>query len=117
LGCTLEVNAENEAICRLPRNPALDHWGHDTHGGIVATLLDIAGWFTAAAKCGQAVVTSDIHVRFLQAANQQDLVATARIVRMGSKAIVTEMTVSSAAGELVATATASFMKLGEPPAR
>ncbi|PTL81630.1 hotdog domain-containing protein [Vitiosangium sp. GDMCC 1.1324] len=37
--------------------------------------------FTATAKSGQAVVTSDIHVRFLQAAKQQELVVTARVIR------------------------------------
>ena len=117
LGVTLEYNAEGEAVCRWQRNPNLDHGGHDTHGGIIATLLDTAGWFTVAAKSGQAVVTSDIHVRLLQPAKQQDLVATARIIRMGSKSVIAEMTVSSAAGGLVAMATASFVKLGELPAR
>jgi len=117
LGVTLEYNAEGEAVCRWRRNPSFDHGGHDTHGGIIATLLDSAGWFTAAAKCGGAVVTSDLHVRLLQAAKQQDLVATARIVRMGSRSIVTEMTVSSAAGGLIAMATASFAKMGELPTR
>lgn len=117
LGVKLEYNVEGEAVFRWSRNPSFDHGGHDTHGGIIATLLDMAGWFTAAANCGQAVVTSDIHVRLLQPAKQRDLVATARVVRMGSKSAVTEMTVSSPAGELVAMATASFIKLGELPAR
>ena len=117
LGVKLEYNAEGEAVCRWSRNANFDHGGHDTHGGIIATLLDMAGWFTAAAKCGQAVVTSDIHVRLLQPAKQRDLVASARVVRMGSKSVVTEMTVSSTTGELVAMATASFAKLGELPAR
>ena len=116
LGVKLEYNAEGEAVCRWSRSPSFDHGGHDTHGGIIATLLDTAGWFTAAAKCGQAVVTSDIHVRLLQPAKQQDLVATARVIRMGAKSAVMEMTVSSPAGELVAMATASFAKLGELPA-
>jgi uncharacterized protein (TIGR00369 family) len=116
LGVTLEYNAEGEAICRWQRKEEFDHGGYDTHGGIIATLLDTAGWFTAAAKCGQAVVTSDIHVRLLQAAKQQDLIATARIVRAGSRSVITEMTVSSAGG-LVATATAAFAKLGELPTR
>jgi uncharacterized protein (TIGR00369 family) len=114
LGVTLEYNAEGEAVCRWKRKPEFDHGGHDTHGGIIATLLDTAGWFTAAAKSGQAVVTSDIHVRLLQAAKQQDLVATARIIRMGSKSVVAEMTVTSEGG-LVATASAGFAKLGPLP--
>jgi uncharacterized protein (TIGR00369 family) len=116
LGVTLEYNPEGEAICRWARNPDYDHGGHDTHGGIIATLLDSAGWFTASAQCGQAVVTSDLHVRLLQAAKQQALVATARIVRMGAKSIVAEMKVTSPSG-LVAIATAAFTKVGELPAR
>ena len=115
LGITLEYNSEGEAVCRLPRNPGVDHGGHEIHGGIIATLLDTAGWFSAAAKVGQVVTTSDIHVRFLQAAKQQALVARARIVRAGSRSVVTEMTVSSPTGEVIATATASFAKLGELP--
>jgi uncharacterized protein (TIGR00369 family) len=115
LGLTLEYDSDGTGVCRLPRNPNLDHGGHDTHGGIISTLLDAVGWFTVAAACGQAVVTSDINVRLLQAAKQQDLVATAKIIRMGSRSIVAEMTAKTAAGDLVAMATASFARLGELP--
>jgi uncharacterized protein (TIGR00369 family) len=116
VGITLEYNAAGEAVCRWSRKPEFDHGGHDTHGGVIATLLDTAGWFTAAAQSGQAVLTSDIHVRLLQPAKQRDLVATAHIVRLGAKSIVAEMKVSSG-DDLIATATAAFAKLGELPTR
>ena len=115
-GITLEFNAAREAVCRWTRKPELDHGGHDTHGGVIAILLDTAGWFTAAAQSGHAVVTSDIHVRLLQPAKQRDLVATAHIVRLGAKSIVAEMKVSSG-DDLIATATAAFAKVGELPTR
>lgn len=117
LGIVLEYNAAGEAVCRWSRKPEFDHGGRDTHGGVIATLLDTAGWFTAAAQCGGAVLTSDIHVRLLQAAKQRDLVATARIVRMGAKSIVAEMKVSSSDDDLIATATAAFARMGDLPVR
>jgi uncharacterized protein (TIGR00369 family) len=116
-GMTLEFGADGDGIVRLPRNSHLDHGGGDTHGGVIATMLDAAGWFTVAARAGGVVVTSDIQVHLLQAAKRQDLVATAHVVRIGSKSAVAEMRVSTAAGELVAIATASFAKLGELPSR
>ncbi|NBD10816.1 MULTISPECIES: PaaI family thioesterase [Corallococcus] len=114
LGVTLEYNAQGEAVCRWKRKAEFDHGGQDTHGGILMTLLDMAGWFTAAAQSGAIVVTSDLNVRLLSPAKQQDLVATARVIRDGSKAVIAEMTVSSPKG-LVATANASFAKIGEFP--
>jgi uncharacterized protein (TIGR00369 family) len=114
LGVTLEYNDKNEATCRFKRKPEFDHGAQDTHGGIIATLLDMAGWFTAAAHSGAIVVTSDINVRLLSPAKQQDLVATAKVIRDGSKAVIAEMTVTNAKG-LVATASASFAKIGEFP--
>lgn len=117
LGIVLEYNAAGEAVCRWSRKPEFDHGGGDTHGGVIATLLDTAGWFTAAAQSGQAVLTSDIHVRLLQAAKHRDLVATGSIVRMGAKSIVAEMKVSSADGDLIATATAAFARMGDLPVR
>jgi uncharacterized protein (TIGR00369 family) len=105
---TLEYDAQG-AVVRLPRNPQFDHGGGDVHGGILATLLAMAGWFTAAAACRTAVVTSDIHVRFLRPAKQQDLTAHGRIIRQGSKLTVVEMKVVGADPEVIATATASFV--------
>ena len=113
LGLSLEYDSDGRAMVRMPRNPRFDHGGADTHGGILATLLDTAGWFTVAAACRGPVVTSDIHVRLLQAAKQRNLVATARIVRLGARSAVAEMSVSSDDGELVAVGTASFAKVAE----
>jgi acyl-coenzyme A thioesterase PaaI-like protein len=47
-GMSLQYKVQGQAIWELPHNPGLDHAGGDVHGGIIATLLDNAGWFTAA---------------------------------------------------------------------
>jgi uncharacterized protein (TIGR00369 family) len=115
LGITLEYDGEGNAVFRMPRNRNFDHGMQDTHGGIFATLLDNAGWFTVAAQCAKTVVTSDLHVRMLQPAKQQDLVATGKLVRAGSKSAVAEMKLHSASGELIAVGTASFSFVSEIP--
>ena len=117
LDLSLEYNDQAEAMCKFPRNSNFDHGGGDVHGGIIATLLDTAAWFTAAAQYGQAVVTADINVRMLRPARQGDLVATAQVIRLGSKAAVTQMQVSGADGELVAVGTASLTKIGSVPSK
>jgi len=115
LGMTLEYDADGNAVFKMPSNRNFDHGMKDTHGGIFATLLDSAGWFTVAAQCGKVVVTSDLHVRMLEPAKQQDLVATGKLVRAGSKAAVAEMKVHSASGELLAVGTASFTFVADIP--
>jgi uncharacterized protein (TIGR00369 family) len=113
MGITLEYNEDGEAVFRMPRNPNFDHGMKDTHGGVFATLLDSAGWFTVAAKCGKFVLTSDLHVRMLQGAKNQDLVATGKLIRSGSKIAVAEMKLCSADGDLIAVGTGSFAIMGE----
>ena len=54
-GMNLAFNDKNESVFELPHNPALEHGLGDTHGGIIATLLDNAGWFAAAVQYSTAV--------------------------------------------------------------
>lgn len=113
MGMSLEYDEHGQAAIRMPHNPGFHHGMKDTHGGVFATMLDSAGWFTAAAVCRKLVVTSDLHVRMLQPARRQDLVATARMVRTGSNLAVGEMRLSAADGDLIAVGTASFAVVGE----
>ncbi|RKP45279.1 PaaI family thioesterase [Trinickia fusca] len=115
MGLILTYDDEGNAQIAWKREPGYDHGMGDTHGGIFCTMLDSAGWFTVAAQCKKMVVTSDLHVRMLQPAKQQDLVATARMVRSGGKLAVASMELHSADGQLVATGTASFAILGDLP--
>ena len=115
MGLTLTYDDEGNARVSWARTTDYDHGMNDTHGGVFATMLDSAGWFTVAAHCVKTVVTSDLHVRMLQPARQQDLVATARIVRIGNKLAVADMQLHSSDGQLVATGTASFVIVGDLP--
>ncbi|MBI2340033.1 MAG: PaaI family thioesterase [Deltaproteobacteria bacterium] len=108
-GMTLSYNEEGRAVFVMPRNPDFDHALHDTHGGLIATLIDNAGWFTAAAHYEKWVVTTDLNIRLLEAVKQTDLTATGRLLRAGKNFSVAEMEVQSKDGRLVAVGSGSFM--------
>ncbi len=113
-GMRITFAADGSATCRWSHTHAYDHALAHVHGGLLATMLDNAGWFTAAAAHGTWVVTSDLHVRLLQGTTAQDLQATGRVVRTGRRLTVVAMELWSAAGDLVATASGSFCPTGQP---
>lgn len=53
----------------------------DYHGGIIATLIDMAAHICLARKLGRRVPTIDLRVDHLRPVPDTDLTATARIVR------------------------------------
>jgi uncharacterized protein (TIGR00369 family) len=55
----------------------------DYHGGVLATLIDVAGHACLAARVGRRVPTIDMRVDFLRPATDRELRATARILRCG----------------------------------
>jgi uncharacterized protein (TIGR00369 family) len=74
----------------------------DYHGGIIATLIDIAGHACLAAKLGRRVPTIDMRVDYLRGAVDTDLVAHARIVRAGRTIGVCDVEVQDDAGRAIA---------------
>jgi uncharacterized protein (TIGR00369 family) len=73
-----------------------------THGGIIGALIDVAADFMIAAKLGRPVPTVDIRIDYHRAAEPGDLVATARIIRLGSTNSVAEALVHDGKGRLIA---------------
>jgi len=108
MGMDLHYNDEGQAVFELPRNPKFDHALHDVHGGVIATLLDNAGWFTIAAYYGCWVVTVEFHVRLLEPAKQEDLKSIGRIVRTGNRLGMAQMEVRSKDDRLVAIGSGTF---------
>ena len=47
-GMTLHYDDKGRACIDLPYNPGLDHALAGIHGGVMGTMLDTVGWFTAA---------------------------------------------------------------------
>ena len=107
-GMTLDYTADFEAVFDLPHNRALQHAMGDTHGGAIATLLDNAGWFTAAVHYENWIATVDLQVKILEPCRQEDLRATGRLVRAGKRLAVAEMKVRAAGDRLVAVGSGTF---------
>jgi uncharacterized protein (TIGR00369 family) len=116
-GMTLAYTADDRAVFTLPYNPGLDHALDGIHGGVYATMLDNAGWFTAALAHEEScwLATAELSIHFLRPAKATTLRAEGWIIQGGKRQDVTEMRLYDAAGELVAHATGSFTVLPNVP--
>ena len=82
------------------------------YGGIVASILDSAGWYAAAAQNeGVWTATSEFSVHLLQPVQKTDLEAEGWVVKSGKRLCITEMRARTSAGELVAVATGTYVVL------
>ncbi|WP_152191873.1 PaaI family thioesterase [Georgenia satyanarayanai] len=73
-----------------------------THGGILATLLDLAADWALVASQGTPAPTIDFTTHFLRAAAPGDLLVVARPVKLGRSLTVAEAEVLDGAGKQVA---------------
>lgn len=112
-GMRLAYSADDRAVLTLPYNPGLDHALGDIHGGVYATMLDNAGWFTAALGHDEScwVATAELSLHLLRRATATALRAEAWFLKRGTRQDVMEMKLFDAAGELVAHATGTFTVL------
>ena len=106
-GMELSYNEAGEAEFWLPYNPNLDS-PVGIHGGILATLLDMAGWFTVATRYDTWGATVDLHVQLLQHAKEKGIRSTGEIVRAGERLSTARMEAKTEDGVLVAIGAATF---------
>lgn len=74
----------------------------ELHGGIIATLIDIAGDYAVALKTGSGVPTINLAVDYLRMARGAKALATAKIVKCGRSIAVVTIEVCDETGALVA---------------
>ena len=79
-----------------------------THGGIVAAIIDVAADYAIAAQLGRPVPTIDLRVDYHKAAMPGDLIAKARVVRMGSQYSTAEAYLYDQDGALVASGRGTY---------
>jgi uncharacterized protein (TIGR00369 family) len=117
LGMKLSFDDQGNAVVELPYNPDLDHPLGGIHGGVYATLLDTAGWYTAAAghDCGSWMVTAEMSIHFLLPVERTALKATGRPIKRGKRQDVVEIHLYDGEGRLAAHATGTFMVLSNVP--
>jgi len=112
-GMKLSYNDAGQAIVDLPYNPGLDHALDGVHGGVYATMLDTAGWFTAAAAHDEPcwLATSEMSMHLLRPVERTSLRAVGRLIKRGTRQDVAEMHLYDGDRRLVAHATGTFVLL------
>ena len=73
-----------------------------THGGILATIIDIAADYALAAKIGAPIPTVDLRVDYHRAAMQGELTVEARVIKLGRAFSTAEASVYDSEGALLA---------------
>jgi len=79
-----------------------------THGGILAAIVDTVADYAIAAQLGRPVPTIDVRVDYHKAAMPGDLIAKARVVRMGSQYSTAEAYLYDQDGALVASGRGTY---------
>ena len=79
-----------------------------THGGILASIIDVAADYAIAVQLGRPVPTIDLRVDYHKAAMPGDLTAKAKVVRMGGQYSTAEAYVYDKDGALVASGRGTY---------
>lgn len=103
--------ARGEARLLLPYSAAIARPVDTVSGPAMMTLADVAVWAAVLSMIGpqEMAVTTNLTMNFLRKAGASDLVAEARVLKMGRRLAVAACELVAASGdELVAHATASY---------
>ena len=82
--------------------------GRDTHGGILAALVDLTADWAMVVKAGRAFPTVDLRVDYHAPAMPGDLTCKGKIIRMGSQFSTCEATIHDASGKLLASGRGTY---------
>ena len=107
-GMTISYNERHEAVFEMPYNPHFDHTMGGIFGGVIASMLDNAGWFTAAAQTDYWVSTANLNIQILEPAAKTLIRSIGHLVRSGKSLIVVNVEAHSEAGSLIAMGTGTF---------
>lgn len=86
----------------------------ELHGGVMATLIDIAGDYAVALRTGQGVPTIGLNVDYLRMARGEKAIATARLIKCGRSIAVADIEVRDEAGTLVAIGRGTYASAAKP---
>jgi uncharacterized protein (TIGR00369 family) len=105
------VAAEEDSVkLRLPfREDFLaDEAGTYVHGGVIASLIDVAGDFALVTTFGRGLPTVDLRVDYLRPALKEDLIATATVVKKGRTLSLCDIVIENDAGKKIAVGRALY---------
>ncbi|HXW19268.1 MAG TPA: PaaI family thioesterase [Roseiarcus sp.] len=109
--CGIEFHGAKNGVTQLSVRLEPQHANNSgiPHGGLVATLMDIAMGSAARLAAGGPVMTLDMHISFF-ASGEGSLSAEGRVMRAGVSVIFCEAEARDANGELVAKSSGVFKR-------
>lgn len=87
------------------------------HGGIIASLIDVAGTMACSVVKGQPTPTANLRVDYLKSPARCDLYAEAEARRIGRTLGVADVTIRDAEGTVYALGRGTFNTAAPEPAR
>lgn len=95
---------EPQLVLRLPARPLYEGRPHSNilHGGIVASLVDVACTMAIIARTGGTVATIDLSLDFLRPARIGPLIATVEVLRQGKTLATTQTRITDEQDDLIA---------------
>ena len=116
----MEVLAFGEGYCemKVPRQKIYDGVFESYHGGILMTIADSVACFAILTQTDveQIMTTTDMNIRFL-APCLSDVVAKARVIKLGRTMCPVAVDLFDAGGKHVAVAQVNYMLLDKMPGR
>lgn len=106
----VSVDCEGTVVVLLPFRPEFGR-GRDSpfyHGGVIASLVDLAAHAAIAVRVGRTVPTIDLRIDYLRAAPAGNLLATARLLIVGRSVGRADVEIQSAEGKVVAVGRGAF---------
>jgi len=111
----LKITSFDEGYCEMnaPRQPGYDGVFESFHGGLIMTVADSAACFAIFTMTGPDVrlTTTDMNIRFL-APCLSDLIARAKVIKLGRTLCPVTIDLFDEAGKQVAVAQVTYMLLG-----
>lgn len=114
----VDVPERGVAVCELEPREELLNWGGMVQGGVVATLIDVAGGIAGAHVLGHhPVATASMNIHYLSPARTGPVRATARTLRAGRTTATVEVAVTDdgTEGRDCARATVVMQVIGAQP--
>jgi uncharacterized protein (TIGR00369 family) len=111
LGMRVEAMRRDYGRMRLCFKPELHHPGGVVHGGAIASLIDTVAAlaiYSGLDKPPRSSATIDLHVHYLSAVFDEDLIAEAAVRRRGRSIVFVTVEVATASGKVVAHGELSF---------
>jgi uncharacterized protein (TIGR00369 family) len=116
-GFVLERAEPGRAVFRMPVLEKHKQVQRVVHGGVLAMLADTAGGFAAvlASPVGSRVVTIEMKINFLEAVEDGEIKADARVLRQGRTTSVVDCDITDEKNRLVSKALMTFAVIARKP--